>query len=68
MPCFDFICNQCNAKFEAFIYKEEAAVCKECGSEDVKKIPGFIGLYEIKGDNNASTPVRGRHRKFDGSS
>lgn len=70
MPYFDFECQKCQTKFEDLIRNEEdlkAIKCTQCGSEDVKKLPGFMSVYSIKGDNNASTPTK-RHRRLDGSS
>jgi putative FmdB family regulatory protein len=44
MPIFDYKCNDCNVKFEAFITSSEVkdpdfkVVCPKCASETVEKV------------------------------
>jgi len=44
MPIFDYKCNDCEVKFEAFITSSEAkdpdfkVICPKCESEEVEKV------------------------------
>ena len=41
MPTYDFICNNCNQRFDAFLtyseYGKKAVACTHCGSKDVRR-------------------------------
>jgi putative FmdB family regulatory protein len=41
MPTYDFICNNCNQRFDAFLtyseYGKKAVTCTHCGSQDVRR-------------------------------
>lgn len=70
MPYFDFECQNCQNKFESLVRNDEElkeVKCDKCESLDVKKLPGFMSIYSISGNNNSSTPTK-RHRRLDGSS
>ena len=41
MPSYDFICNNCNQRFDVFLayseYGKKAVTCAHCGSKDVRR-------------------------------
>jgi len=41
MPSYDFICNNCNQRFDVFLtyseYGKKAVTCTHCGSKDVRR-------------------------------
>ena len=41
MPTYDFICNNCNQRFEIFLsyseYGKKVVTCTHCGSKDVRR-------------------------------
>src|SRR5512138_1316486 len=41
MPTYDFLCNNCNQRFDVFItfdeYGKKAVTCAHCGSRDVRR-------------------------------
>ena len=41
MPTYDFICNNCNQRFDVFLtyseYGKKAVTCAHCGSKDVRR-------------------------------
>ena len=41
MPTYDFICNNCNQRFDVFLtyneYGKKAVTCTHCGSKDVRR-------------------------------
>ena len=41
MPSYDFICNNCNQRFDVFLsyseYGKKAVNCAHCGSKDVRR-------------------------------
>jgi putative FmdB family regulatory protein len=41
MPNYDFICNNCNQRFDVFLtyneYGKKAVTCTHCGSKDVRR-------------------------------
>ncbi len=41
MPNYDFICNNCNQRFDVFLtyseYGKKAVTCAHCGSKDVRR-------------------------------
>ena len=41
MPTYDFICNNCNQRFEVFMtfdeYGKKTVTCAHCGSRDVRR-------------------------------
>jgi putative FmdB family regulatory protein len=41
MPTYDFICNNCNQRFDVFLsyseYGQKAVICAQCGSKDVRR-------------------------------
>ena len=41
MPTYDFICNNCNQRFDVFLtfaeYGKKAITCAHCGSKDVRR-------------------------------
>ena len=41
MPTYDFICNNCNQRFDVFLtyseYGKKTVICAHCGSKDVRR-------------------------------
>ena len=41
MPTYDFICNNCNQRFDVFLtyseYDKKTVTCAHCGSKDVRR-------------------------------
>jgi len=41
MPTYDFICNNCNQRFEIFLtfaeYGKKSVICTHCGSKNVRR-------------------------------
>lgn len=41
MPTYDFICNNCNQRFDVFLtyseYGQKTVTCAHCGSKDVRR-------------------------------
>jgi putative FmdB family regulatory protein len=41
MPTYDFICNNCNQRFDIFMtfseYGKKTVICAHCGSKDVRR-------------------------------
>jgi putative FmdB family regulatory protein len=49
MPIFEYRCEECGQKFDAFFRRADEAdkkqvTCSECGSEKVRKLFSVIGL------------------------
>jgi putative FmdB family regulatory protein len=38
MPLYDFACDACDERFEAWAKPGEAAACPSCGSEETKRL------------------------------
>lgn len=63
MPIYDFICKKCSHTFESIAKYDEKVPCEKCQSETEHGI-GSVSIYNIKGDNGASTQGR-LHKKYD---
>lgn len=48
MKFFDFICKECQNKFEKMIRELDKVECPQCGSTNTEKIPGVAG-FQFKG-------------------
>lgn len=49
MPIFEFRCDECGKRFDAFFrssdeVEEKTVTCSECGSENVRKLFSAIGI------------------------
>lgn len=47
MPTYDYKCNRCNYRFEAFqsIVSEPVKICPRCGGESIERlISGGVGI------------------------
>jgi putative FmdB family regulatory protein len=64
MPLFDYECQKCGHKYEELFLGTEAheSKCKQCGTEDVKKMPGYMSRYEVKGKFDGRSPSRKRYK------
>ena len=60
MRLFEFICDDCQEKFELLLKTDEVGACPNCESEKIKKTLNWQGGYYIKGDNPSSTRKRGK--------
>ena len=48
MKYFDFICNECKAKFEKLIKQTDKVECPSCGSLNTQIIPN-VGGFKFNG-------------------
>lgn len=67
MPIHNRVCLDCKHEFETITFSsrdEDDICCEICKSRNLKKMPGYMGLYEVRGDNSSSTPSKKRHRKL----
>ena len=48
MPVYEFICDQCNHKFEANgLYKDYASPCPNCNSMDCRLLPSVPASIRV---------------------
>jgi putative FmdB family regulatory protein len=63
MPIFEYRCDECGQRFDAFFRRAEEAdessvSCSKCGSENVRKLFSVIGLggSERSNQNDSCSP------------
>jgi putative FmdB family regulatory protein len=57
MPIFEYICRQCNHRFEALVFGDEKAMCPRCQS---KKLAPQLSVFSVAAKGGpASGPSTG---------
>ncbi len=58
MPIFEYICQECEHKFEALVYGKEKASCPKCQS---KKLAPQLSVFAVsaKGASASAAPAAG---------
>jgi putative FmdB family regulatory protein len=55
VPLYDFACQSCAARFEAFLSYAELPVCPACGAADVQRVLSpFAGPFTVGLRGNAA--------------
>lgn len=60
MPLFDFICAECNTKFDAFVKKDVPIQCPNCQSSSLTKLVSAPSSFEFKGTGFYQTDFKGK--------
>ena len=61
MPIFEFKCNDCDAKFEKFMFsaaKIDKVVCKKCKSANVTKLVSDFASWTSQSNTNSDDSGR----------
>ena len=66
MPIFEYVCNDCNHKFEQLVMNGNAVKCKSCEGENLRKLfsvfastssePSYGGFSEGAGCGRCGDP------------
>ena len=68
MPTYDFICNNCNQRFEIFLsyseYGKKVVTCTHCGSKDVRR--RMTKVRVAKSDDSRIESMAGDFSGFEG--
>jgi len=54
MPLFEYVCQQCGRRFEAFVTGGRTAACPGCGSSDLEKL---VSAFARAASGRASGPA-----------
>jgi len=62
MPIFEYICNDCNKKFEELVFRSDAAVnCPDCKSSRVQKLVSAFSSTAVSSGGSSSSSGSGKH-------
>lgn len=59
MPIFDHVCNDCGARFESLVLRDEAIHCTKCESAHVQRVPSVFAISGFAPKSAAPAPAAG---------
>jgi putative FmdB family regulatory protein len=56
MPIFEYVCQQCDHKFEAIVLSKQKAACPKCES---KRLNQQLSSFAVRGEKSQEAPSTG---------
>ena len=59
MPIFDHVCNDCGARFESLVLRDETIHCTKCESAHVQRVPSVFAISGFAPKSASPPPAAG---------